>query len=641
MLRPSLAAVSLSALCLFTPLVADNAVSASASASDASLSTTDWTQLKAHPRLFATADGWTRLRAQLATDPVSARLFSFLRADADALLDKPPVALVKEGRRLLEPVRAAQGRIFRLALVARLTGDARYVRRATAEMLHLAVAPDWNPSHFLDAAEASLALGTGYDWLHDELSPADRTLIADAIISKALLPSFNEPSGKPFWWVKGDNNWNQVCHGGLTAGALAIAERNPDLARRVVGRAVANLHHSAGAYAPDGAYPEGPMYWGYGTTFHIVLIEALRTALGTTADLDAFPGFLPSADYIRHVTTPAGKFYAYSDGGSRRGFTPALFWFARRLQRADLIQTDLDQLRTATLNPAGDRFAPFALLWRDPALPAASSSGATSWFARGPNPLGIHRSAWNDPRAAYLAIKGGSPSINHAHMDAGSFLIEADGVTWAADIGAQDYNSLESAGIKNLFDSRQTSARWTVFRLGAESHNILRFDDQPQIAKASAIPGRHRETGESPFTQFDLSPLYAGQIARIVRGASLHPGRRIVLQDEWTALPAKPVNVTWQWLTYADAVIDGSCITLRQNNETLTLAIQSPADARLEIEDMSAPRAAYDAPNPKLKRIRIHARSGAGETGRITILVTPSAPATGQSPLEIKAMADW
>ncbi|EIP97714.1 Heparinase II/III-like protein [Opitutaceae bacterium TAV1] len=638
-----------SLLCMASPVITPALFAASSPAPAAPATIVFPETLPAHPRLFARADDWTALRTRIAADPVSQQLFSLVRAEADALLAAPPVPLVKEGRRLLGPVRDIQGRVFRLALAYRLTDDTRYLDRALVEMRHLANAPDWNPSHFLDTAEAALALGTGYDWLHDQLAEADRTLIEDALITKALQPSFAAKHG----WISGNNNWNQVCHGGLVAAALAIAERDPDLARRTVERACANLQHAAHAYAPDGAYVEGPMYWDYGTTFHVLLVESLRTALDTTAGLDAFPGFLASADYIQQVTTPASRFFNYGDAVERRGFSPALFWFARQSRRADLIRYDLAALQaraTHTRPGWGGRFLPFALLWRDPTLSASTGpeTAPLHWFGRGPNPVGIHRSAWNDPRAVYLAIKGGSPSNNHAHMDAGSFILEADGVLWAVDTGMQSYHSLESVGLK-LWSSRPDGDRWKVFRLGPESHNIPRVNGAPQVWNAAALPLRSRADGPAPFTQFDLTPLYADQVARFHRGVALLADHRTILQDEWTALPDRPATVTFQWLTRANVSLDSDrrTLRLRQAGKTLQLRVPDPlpagAPVDITVEDTAALLSSWDAPNPGLKRILFRISTAAGESSRLVIEATPgTTPATtSASPATVRPLAEW
>ena len=69
-------------------------------------------------------------------------------------------------------------------------------------------------------------------------------------------------------------------------------------------------------------------------------------------------------------------------------------------------------------------------------------------------------SSWK-PDATYVAIKGGSPGLSHAHMDVGAFVMDADGVRWADDLGMQDYESLESKGVK-LWGKTQDAERWKI-----------------------------------------------------------------------------------------------------------------------------------------------------------------------------------
>ena len=98
-------------------------------------------------------------------------------------------------------------------------------------MLTAAAFPDWNPAHFLDTAEMTNALAVGYDWLFDFLSVEDRATIRKAIVDKGLKPGMAVYANKG-WWTTATHNWSQVCNGGMTAGALAIADEEPELARR-------------------------------------------------------------------------------------------------------------------------------------------------------------------------------------------------------------------------------------------------------------------------------------------------------------------------------------------------------------------------------------------------------------------------
>ena len=119
-----------------------------------------------------------------------------------------------------------------------LTGDVHHAERCRQEMLAAARFSDWNPSHFLDVAEMTFALAIGYDWLYDQLDEASRKEIRTAIVEKGVAVPFET---KHNGWVRAHNNWGQVCHGGLTAGALAVLEDEPDLAARTVHNALQNV----------------------------------------------------------------------------------------------------------------------------------------------------------------------------------------------------------------------------------------------------------------------------------------------------------------------------------------------------------------------------------------------------------------
>jgi hypothetical protein len=68
----------------------------------------------------------------------------------------------------------------------------------------------------------------------------------------------------------------------MTFGALAIQEDEPTLAKEIIERAFASLPISMEAYQPDGVYPEGYGYWGYGSSFNILFLSAVEKALGST-----------------------------------------------------------------------------------------------------------------------------------------------------------------------------------------------------------------------------------------------------------------------------------------------------------------------------------------------------------------------
>jgi len=595
----------------------------------------DWSRLAPHPRLFADAARWSALKQQVTDDPVSRQLFAVVRNSAERLLDQPPVAYIDVGAFWHGPMRQAQGRILSLAMTYRLTGDARFLARAKLELRTMAELPDWLPRHFLGTAEGALGLATGLDWLHDSLTPEERALFVAALVRHALKPSLLVADEKT--WVSGDNNWTAVCHGGMAIAALAVAEYEPALAKQIVDRALRNMPHYAALYAPVGAYSEGPDYWAYGTTFYALLAESLRTALGTTTGLERAPGFLKTADYTLQMTAPGGLLYNFGDNGSGFGYEPVMFWFARELRRGDLLRrevSNLEKLAEAITAgaPRGDasRMMSLALIWRDPSLPTApaASPPLVWWSEGGSQPQAVLRSGWDDPRATFVGIKAGRADDSHAHMDIGSFILESDGVRWAVDLGRESYPHARANGMAaDLFKTAQASGRWSIFRCGPESHNLLRFDGAPPLVteKAEIRPLPPAADGAPGFA-VDLSPVVRGQVARAERRIRLHPDRSLSIEDEWTTLSAA-TSATFQWLTFAEVTPAPDGATLRQNGETLRLRFTaSDHNARLEVEDVSAPPNRWDSPNPGLRRIVIRLATPPAATAHLHVTATPYRP---------------
>jgi hypothetical protein len=583
-------------------------------------------RLPPHPRLLANAARWAALREQIKVDPTSRDFAAAILRSADALVTAKPVDYTpaRQGEPLAANISGATRRIVTLAAAYRLTGDSRYAVAARDVMLPLA-ALAWPTRHFLDTAIGCHGLALGYDWLHDALTAAERDVIANKIRDAALLVSTTNEESRTFLWA--DHNWNQVCNGGLVLGALAIADREPALAHRVINRAIAMLPRAAAAYAPDGVYPEGPGYWGFGTSYHVLQLEAYRSALGASQGLETYPGFLASASTLDQLTGPTGGFFNFADSHANRSFNPTVLWFARETDRPDLTAAELARLGRGS---ASDRSAersvnPLALLWLQPATGKTRAPAAGSpplhWRGDGLQPVASLRSAWGDPSATWIALKAGTSNHSHAHMDVGSFVLEAGGVRWAVDPSHDDYGMIRSAGVPHaeLFDYAQDSRRWEIFRLGPEGHNILRFGGARQIAAAHASLGSLVKTFEGTRVAIDLAATYAGQAANVVREVTLRTDRSVLIADTWTALENE-TDVSWQWLTRARVTPEPDGARLEQDGRTLRLRIREGQGARLEIQDVATlVKPPFDSPNAGYTRIVIRLTTAARTKGVLVV----------------------
>jgi hypothetical protein len=574
-----------------------------------------------HPSLFGRAEDFQRAREVTAATEYGRLGMTKLIRESDMLLTLPPCRRIMEGRRLLGVCRTVLYRTTTLGMTYRLTGEKRYLDRCRDEMLAAAQFTDWNPSHYLDVAEMTLALAIGYDWLYHELDPASRDAICTAILEKGLKNSL-----KVTGWVRAGNNWGQVCHAGMMAGAFATLDRNPGLSAYIIHRAIRNLPHPMRVFNPNGAYPEGPGYWTYGTDFNVLALAMLFDHFGTDFGLSDLPGFKETIDYMNIVTGPSGETFNYADGGSGRSTDPVMWWFAERYQRPDILKYfELDAFRkyceAKPANKAGNRLFAIGMLWLQNPPAEMEILTPLHWSSESSDAITVHRTSWDNSKALFAGFKGGSPSAPHGHMDAGSFVLDYAGIRWALDLGAQGYHGIESRGM-NLWSNKQNSDRWTIFRLNNLSHNTLVIDEQLQLAAGSAALKSFKGLPE-PETVLDLSGVYKGQLTRAERAGRLLPSGELLITDTLEGL--KPgANVRWQMMTRAaPALADSPVATLSQNGRQLRLSLQHDPAARWKIIDAEKPRNEWDSPNRGCKLLCFE--TAAPQSGALTlsVLITP------------------
>ncbi len=599
-----------------------------------------------HPRLLLNAQQWQELRGKVASDANLGRIANAVRRDADAMLPLPPIERKLEGRRLLGQSRRAVRRLLTLAMANLVSGERKYLERAAVEMRAIAAFPDWNPSHYLDVAEMTFAMAIGYDWLHDQLDADTRALVRDAILSKGVRVPLE---GRKFsGWTRASNNWGQVCHAGMVAGALAVLEDDRDAAVLTIQRALNNVPRSMTAFAPKGSYPEGPGYWSYGATYNVLLIAMLESTLGNSFGLDQAPGFDQTGAYLALMTGPSGLTFNYADGGAGRGVEPAVHWFAARYQRPDWLMGEdrlLNKALTAAADGASgsDRFFPLLLLWsRRPSMTTEHSpSLPLHWTSGSEVPVALHRSSWTEANATFVGIKAGSPSSSHGHMDIGSFVMDADGVRWAVDLGAESYHRIESRGM-SYWSMKQDSDRWRVFRESNLSHNTLVIGDALQVASGHAEVVRFSAASAFPHSVLDLSAVYMGQAASACRGIALLPSGEVLVRDHLTGV--KPgVGVRWGMVTPAQpGKAGGSTLELRQQTASLTLRVLQPANASWALLDTAQPKHEWDSPNPGTCMAAVTVSAPASGTVDFAIVLTPgSCKATQPESVHLAPPLEW
>jgi hypothetical protein len=599
----------------------------------AQLKVQDIKELPAHPRILLYDEDIPQIKSNIAGDSIWKKLHQSILNESDKILQLSELQRIKTGKRLLSVSREAIRRIFYLSYSYRMSGEAKYLQKAEKELLAVSEFEDWNPSHFLDVAEMSVATAIGYDWLYHSLSVSTREKIKNALISKAIDASFNDRNA---WHKKAKHNWNQVCNAGITYGLLAIWEDIPELSKTMLQEIVESLRLPMDDYAPDGAYPEGYGYWEYGTSFNVLFLSAIEKITGSDFGLTNSSAFLKTALYQENMTGPSGKCFNYSDGGEYGALSSTMFWFASKLKDPSLLWNEKAYL-AKDIN-IHDRLLPTLMIWGgNVQFKDIQAPQKLLWTGQGVAPVALMRTSWTDSQALFVGFKGGTASSNHAHIDAGSFILEADGVRWASDFGAQDYNSLETKGV-DLWNVAQNSQRWQVFRYNNFAHNTLTVDGQLHNVKGYADIRSASDSPDFINATTDLSNVLEGQLAECVRGVAIINKQYAVVRDE-VKTTGKETTIRWTMMTTADVKLKGNkAIELRKNGKKLNLEVVEPAKITLKTWT-TVPTHDYDALNPGTILVGFEVKVPADTKTALTVKLIPQS--AKKSSEKIPELAQW
>ena len=515
---------------------------------------------------------------------------------------QPPVPRGAAGASgVLIQVRASLDILLTSAAQAALIGAAgrgAYFERALLEAKNLCFNwSDWNTAqHALDTGEALLATGLAYDWLYEGLSETERALLVGGIVKQGLAPYKQFIGTSTFWWMNNTINWNCVCTSGGVVAAFALQgdDGAPQWAwDGIAAPLVAGVAPCVGAYHVDGSWEEGPAYWGYATKYNVWLFSALQGFFNSTLGLAQLPGVAHAARFPAYtsgaqaITHPSiSATYNWADAGEGYVWNPFAQWWGTFL--GDAAAGYVSRVGTLSIGPnllAAPAWGGFAeaLAFFDPAggpsdvadLPRAANFSFIN--------MGVFRGPWFAPKElqTYLGFKGGNSGWNHNHLDLGSFVYDAFGSRFAADMGADSY------ALPGYFDD---SVRWHYYRLNSRGHNVVLFDNasQPFPATSQITAFNFSSSGGEGAGQMaglatlDLTAAYSPHVVHASRAFhSLNDTRLIIIVDTFVYGAAVLQNLTWQLHTKATPSIDAqrATVALRTKDGSLALLAYLPAQS--------------------------------------------------------------
>jgi len=598
---------------------------------------------KKTPRLVLNKKIDKELKKKLKSDPVTQAFYQTLKKDADKILEQPLLERVIVGRRM--STGDTRERLSTLGMVYHVSKEKKYLDRINKEVQAVCNFSDWNPSHYLDVAGTALAVALAIDWAGNDLPKETVNTAKNALIKKGILPSFDEEgkitdeaSSKKDenynWWVNCHHNWNQVCHAGMIGAAIAVAEVNPELAAKTISRALDNMGLALAEYGPDGVYPEGASYWGFGTLHSLMSIAMFESAFGTDFGISGYPGFKESAGFVALSTAPSGEYFNFYDCGSNvtednRGFGNSevamfnrssiavnLSWFASKTGNS--FYFDKSYFTDQSENRRRQYFDATALVWSAQYKPENNQKPPTMWKGEGSNHIAIFKDESDDGEMYYLGAKGGKATNNHGNMDAGSFVFETDGVRWAVDLGNQSYHDLEKTGF-DLWNECQECERWTLLTKNNFGHSTLTINDELHLAEGLSEIVDFKK-GEKPEVTFDLSKVFNELVNKAHRTFIRDTKKSLTIVDD-VVVSEKTKTLTWQMITTSDVeIVDGGAI-MKQDGRELKVENLSHPDLDISIISLYPAPLKLDKQIEGLKRLEIRIPAWTIEGGKTAIKV--------------------
>ena len=583
-----------------------------------------------HPRLFLDDRAFDSMRMQVESgqSPYLRDLHNVIMelCERDAMKETElEYRLDASKKRLLHVSREALTRIFFCSYAYRFTGDSKYLRHAENDIRTVCGFKDWNADrHFLDAGEMAAAVAIGYDWLYNSLSEETRRMAERAFEDFAVRPARKKEGGAKFYRMT--NNWNQVCNAGLVCGCLAMYETFPKLAGDLIMISVeSNQKAMNEMYPPDGNYPEGPGYWAYGSTFEALMISALESCLGTDFGLSETKGFSETGRYVMYSYGATGRLYNYSDCGEGAVPSIALWYFADRFHSPSLLFNELRMMKEGRYMNMGEesRLLPLMTAFARNIPDGGIKAPRGVFSGLGTTPVVMFHTDWTFSESdKYLGVKGGGAGAPHSHMDAGSFVFDAEGERWAKELPNPAYSSMEIAmGALggSLWKMDSSSLRWRAFAYNNCQHSTLTVNGKDHIVGGSApitkVLRSHRRSG----AVIDMTPALASEVRHAMRSVEIRDGKDLVVTDKVEALGHKPAEIRWTLVTNGKPEITRDGIRLAIGDKVRILRTKAKG-ATVEYKVWSADPKDYDSPLNEYERavpgtylVGFTATVGAGE----------------------------
>ncbi len=438
----------------------------------------------ARPRLFFTPEKLARLKQRIEEDDRCRQAWLRLKERADRQLKDKLVSkeYAESGTGQHGNYNAPSGQIANmgptLGLAYRMTGNQEYAQKLKEALLYYGELARWAgdagnvpPWHSeLNTARFCFGYAVGYDCIYDYLNEAERASVVQAMIRLGILPTLDD------WLLPGErihaldsmgHNWWSVCVAMAGLASLSLLGDEPRAEQWVqeVSDAFPEwfsfqgniLQNKSLNFDRHGAFYESVNYAEYALSEYLLFRLAYSNVYRDRKPPE-IPVLKTVGDFFVHTsypTTGAMLSVDFGDSSLRAGGAKTV-----RLLLANGYPAEAYDWYLGRTNPGMDD--PIGLVWyetRSVSRPPESLPNCALYPDIG---WAVLRSSWQD-NATMLAVKSGF-TWNHAHPDAGSFILFHEGKPVIIDSGTCSYSRRE----------------YTSYYRQSKAHNVVLIDGDAQ-----------------------------------------------------------------------------------------------------------------------------------------------------------------
>ncbi len=575
--------------------------------------------LTQHPRVMINQSDIDRMKGLVQSDANFQVLYNKLISYVERGLQSNLVSYYY-GDPLRMGIDSHTRRIIATALAWNLTGDERYLNRCYEELKIIADFPDYNTATIHDVGEWNETLAVGFDWIYNGLTQEQRDYLGIRILNKSLKDLANGLYGRirgransSDWGnLKWFTNMNTVGVAGIVSAASAVAEYDPEYCMDVISKALYAFEYPLAQNAPAGAWIEGPNYWNYHNESAAYALLTLRETFGSYYGLDKMKGYGDTGRFILSMIGPRGVNTLGDTGYSEYYLSWGLSLYGKVFNDQSL----LDFRYNALKNGYSADISAFDL------ISYTGNTADTSYMQYGTYIEGLEsytiRKDMNihSPNM-YFSAHFGNTTHYHSQNDCGTFVFDIDGVRWAEDLGADDYN------LQNQLGYTQKD----LYRYRAEGHNTLVINPGEKIGQVEPAfaPVLSYDANEhGGYVVSDMSEIYE-EVNSLKTGYYVGDNMKTVTARFEIDLKEQS-DVWWFMHTKADIEIVDNIAYLTREGKTLAIAFETNAHTA-EIKEMAAqplptsPQAPEQNQNAGVNKVAINL-TGDG-TITLTIKMTP------------------